>query len=173
MLDAVWLIPAFPLAGFLLLVVFGRKLGEPLSGWFATAMMAGSFVSTVVVFFGLSDRPADDRFFTQTLFVWFQSGSLKVDVGLLVDPLAITICLFVTGVGTLIHLYSIGYMHGDENFSKFFVYLNLFTFSMLILVLGDNMILTFLGWEGVGACSYLLISFWFSSDANASAGKKA
>ena len=136
-------------------------------------MMAGSFVATVIVFFGLTDRPGDDRFFTQTLFDWFHVGSFKVDVGFLVDPLAITMCLFVTGVGTLIHLYSIGYMHGDENFSKFFVYLNLFAFSMLILVLGDNMLMTFLGWEGVGACSYLLISFWFGSDANASAGKKA
>jgi NADH-quinone oxidoreductase subunit L len=81
--------------------------------------------------------------------------------------------LFITGVGTLIHLYSIGYMHGDPNFSKFFVYLNLFVFSMLVLVLGDNLLLTFLGWEGVGACSYFLISFWFTDDANASAGKKA
>jgi NADH-quinone oxidoreductase subunit L len=173
MLDAVWLIPAFPLAGFLLLVALGRRLGEPLAGWLATVMMAGSFVSTVIVFFGLVDRPSDDRFFTQTLFEWFGSGSFSVDVGFLVDPLSITMCLFITGVGTLIHLYSIGYMHGDENFSKFFVYLNLFAFSMLMLVLGDNMLLTFLGWEGVGACSYLLISFWFGSEANASAGKKA
>ena len=173
MLDAVWLIPAFPLAGFVLLVLLGRKLSEPLAGWLATVMMAGSFVSTVVVFFGLIDRPDDDRFFTQTLFEWFGSGSFSVDIGFLVDPLAITMCLFITGVGTLIHLYSIGYMHGDANFSKFFVYLNLFAFSMLILVLGDNMLLTFLGWEGVGACSYLLISFWFDSEANASAGKKA
>ena len=82
-------------------------------------------------------------------------------------------CLFITGVGTLIHLYSIGYMHGDPDFSRFFAYLNLFTFSMLMLVLGDNLLLTFLGWEGVGACSYLLISFWFTEEKNASAGKKA
>ncbi|MEO8696490.1 MAG: NADH-quinone oxidoreductase subunit L [Acidimicrobiales bacterium] len=173
MLDAVWLIPAFPLAGFLVLVLLGRRLGEPLAGWLATGAMAGSFVATAIVFFGLTDRAGDDRFFTQTLFEWFHSGSFKVDVGFLVDPLAVTMCLFITGVGTLIHLYSIGYMHGDANFSKFFVYLNLFAFSMLILVLGDNMLMTFLGWEGVGACSYLLISFWFGSDANASAGKKA
>src|SRR5687767_704186 len=111
MLDAVWLIPAFPLTGFVLLVLLGRKLGEPLAGWLATVAMAGSFVSTVVVFVGLIDRPSDDRFFTQTLFEWFQSGSFAVDVGFLVDPLAVTMCLFITGVGTLIHLYSIGYMH--------------------------------------------------------------
>ena len=82
-------------------------------------------------------------------------------------------CLFVTGIAALIHLYSIGYMHGDPRFSKFFVYLNLFVFSMLMLVLGDNLLLTFLGWEGVGTCSYLLISFWHEKDANAIAGKKA
>src|SRR5689334_22924663 len=104
MLEAAWLIPAFPLAGFLVLVALGRRLGEPLAGWLATAMMAGSFVSTVIVFFGLVDRPSDDRFFTQTLFEWFGSGSFTVDVGFLVDPLAITMCLFITGVGTLIHL---------------------------------------------------------------------
>ncbi|MCY4035848.1 MAG: NADH-quinone oxidoreductase subunit L, partial [bacterium] len=96
-----------------------------------------------------------------------------LDIGFLADPLSITMALFVTGVGALIHLYSIGYMHGDEGFSRFFTYLNLFAFSMLMLVLGDNLLLAFLGWEGVGACSYLLISFWFGDEANASAGKKA
>ena len=96
-----------------------------------------------------------------------------MNFGFLVDPLSITMALFITGIGALIHLYSIGYMHGDPGYPKFFVYLNLFVFSMLMLVLGSNMLVTFLGWEGVGACSYFLISFWFSKDANASAGKKA
>ena len=173
MIDAAWLIPAFPVAGFILLVLFGRRLGEPVAGWIATLASAGAFVSTVVVFFGLQALDADERFHIQTLFTWIASGSFNVDVGLLVDPLSITMCLFITGVGTLIHLYSIGYMHGDPNFSKFFIYLNLFIASMLLLVLGDNLLLTFLGWEGVGACSYLLISFWFTDESNASAGKKA
>jgi NADH-quinone oxidoreductase subunit L len=172
-LDLVWLIPAFPLLGFLLLVVGGRKLGEPRAGWLATMLMAGSFVASVIVFFGLLAEHAEQRQFSQVLFTWVPAGRFAVDVGFLVDPLSITMCLFVTGVGTLIHLYSIGYMHGDEKFSKFFLYLNLFAFSMLMLVLGDNMLLTFLGWEGVGACSYFLISFWHTSDANATAGKKA
>jgi NADH-quinone oxidoreductase subunit L len=172
-LDVVWLIPALPLAGFLLLLLFGRLLGEPRAGWLATAMMAGSFVASVLVFAGLLDRDEEQRHFTQVLFEWIPAGRFSVDVGFLVDPLSVTMCLFITGVGTLIHLYSIGYMHGDEGFSKFFVYLNLFAFSMLMLVLGDNLLLTFLGWEGVGACSYFLISFWHTSDANASAGKKA
>jgi NADH-quinone oxidoreductase subunit L len=173
MLEAAWLIPAFPLAGFVVLVAFGRRLGEPVAGWLATLASTGAFVSTVVVFAGLVGEPGEGRFFVQRLFSWVASGSLSVDVGLLVDPLALTMCLFITGVGTLIHLYSIGYMHGDRDYAKFFAYLNLFVFSMLVLVLGDNMLLTFLGWEGVGVCSYLLISFWFTSESNASAGKKA
>jgi NADH-quinone oxidoreductase subunit L len=171
--DLVWLIPALPLAGFLVLLVGGRRLGEPLAGWLATLMCAGSFVTSVIVYIGLLDKPAEERHVVQTLFEWLPSGGLSVDLAFLVDPLSITMALFVTGVGALIHLYSIGYMHGDANFSKFFVYLNLFVFSMLMLVLGSNLLVTFLGWEGVGACSYWLISFWFTDEANASAGKKA
>jgi len=171
--EAVWLIPALPLAGFLVLLVAGRRLGEPLAGWVATAACAGSFAATVVVYLGLLGEPEEERSFVQTLFEWLPSGGLSVDLGFLADPLSITMALFVTGVGTLIHLYSIGYMHGDAGFARFFVYMNLFVFSMLMLVLGSNMLVTFLGWEGVGACSYWLIAFWFSDQANASAGKKA
>ena len=173
MVELVWLIPALPLAGFLVLLAGGRRLGEPLAGWLATLMCAGSFVASVVVFIGLLGEDAEDRHFVQTLFEWLPSGGLSVDLAFLVDPLSITMALFVTGVGALIHLYSIGYMHGDKDFSRFFVYLNLFVFSMLMLVLGSNLLVTFLGWEGVGACSYWLISFWFTNEANASAGKKA
>ena len=173
MLDAAWLVPAFPLAGFVVLVAVGRRLGEPRAGWVATAAMVGSFVSSVAVFAGLMARGAEERHFVVTLFEWVPVGDFSVDAGLLVDPLSVTMALFVTGVGSLIHLYAVGYMHGDADFSKFFIYLNLFAFSMLVLVLGDNLALTFLGWEGVGACSYLLISFWFSDEANAAAGKKA
>src|SRR4051794_39870319 len=173
MVELVWLIPALPLAGFLLLMVFGRRLGEPIAGWIATVMCGGAFAAAVVVFAGLMSKHEEERQFQQVLFDWLPVGSLKVQLGFLVDPLSITMVLFITGVGTLIHLYSIGYMHGDEHFSKFFVYMNLFAFSMLMLVLGNNLVVTFLGWEGVGACSYFLISFWFSDEANASAGKKA
>ena len=170
---AAWLICAFPLAGFAILLVAGRRLGEPRAGWLATAAMAGSFVSSVAVFADLMSRDPAERRFVVTLFEWVPAGDFSVDAGLLVDPLSVTMALFVTGVGALIHLYAIGYMHGDGDFSKFFIYLNLFAFSMLVLVLGDNLALTFLGWEGVGACSYLLISFWFTEEANAVAGKKA
>ncbi len=173
MLEAAWLICAFPLAGFALLLAFGRRLGEPRAGWLATAAMAGSFVCSLAVFASLMGRDPAERRFVVTLFEWVPAGDFSVDAGLLVDPLSVTMAMFVTGVGALIHLYAIGYMHGDGDFSKFFVYLNLFAFSMLVLVLGDNLALTFLGWEGVGVCSYLLISFWFTDEANASAGKKA
>ena len=173
LVDLVWLIPALPLAGVLVLMAFGRRLGEPLSGWLATAMMGGAFVASLLVFIGLLGHDTEERETVLTLFEWVPAGKLSVDIGFLADPLSITMALFVTGVGALIHLYSIGYMHGDEGFSRFFLYLNLFAFSMLMLVLGDNLLLTFLGWEGVGACSYLLISFWFTDEANASAGKKA
>ncbi len=108
-----------------------------------------------------------------TLFSWLPVGSLQVDMALLADPLSITMALFITGIGALIHLYAIGYMHGDPKFSKFFLYLNLFVFSMLMLVLGENLLVTFLGWEGVGACSYFLISFWHTRESAAVAGKKA
>ena len=171
--TAAWLICAFPLAGFVVLLTAGRRLGEPRAGWLATAAMVGSFVSSVAVFAGLMGRDPAERRFVVTLFEWVPAGDFSVDAGLLVDPLSVTMALFVTGVGSLIHLYAVGYMHGDRDFSKFFVYLNLFAFSMLVLVLGDNLALTFLGWEGVGVCSYLLISFWFTEEANAVAGKKA
>lgn len=173
LLDLTFVIPALPLLGFATLLLVGRRLGEPLAGWLATFAVGGSFVATLLVYLGLRNEDVEERAFVQTLFEWIPAGDFSVDIGFLADPLSITMCLFITGIGTLIHLYSLGYMHGDEHFSKFFLYLNLFIFSMLMLVLGDNLLLTFLGWEGVGACSYLLISFWFHDEANATAGKKA
>ena len=172
-MDLIWLIPCLPLFGFVTLVVAGRRMGDPRAGWFATGIVAASFLVVVKVFFDLLGRPEEERQFSQTLFTWIPSGSFEVSIGFLADPLSILMCLFITFIGALIHLYSIGYMKGDEKFSKFFVYLNLFIASMLLLVLGDNLVLTFLGWEGVGACSYFLISFWHTDPANASAGKKA
>ncbi|MDO8391125.1 MAG: NADH-quinone oxidoreductase subunit L [Actinomycetota bacterium] len=173
MLDVVWLIPALPLAGFVCILLFGRKLGDPKAGYFATAMVGASFVVTVGVFFDLMSKTAEERHHVKTLFQWVPLGSAHIDLAFLADPLSITMCLFVTGIGSLIHLYAVGYMHGDPRFSKFFLYLNLFAFSMLMLVLGSNMLVTFLGWEGVGTCSYLLISFWHEKDSAATAGKKA
>src|SRR5690606_36698971 len=110
------------------------------------------------------------RAHVERLFAWMPVDALQVDMAFLADPLSITMCLFVTGIAFLIHLFAIGYMSGDPKFSKFFLYLNLFVLSMTLLVLGENLLVTFLGWEGVGTCSYLLISFWHTSEANASAG---
>ena len=173
MLELVWLIPALPLAGFVVLTLAGRRFGEPAAGWLATAVLGGSFAATVAVFVGLVDRPGEERVYSQVLFEWLPVGGLSVDVGFLVDPLSVTMALFITGVAALIHLYSIGYMHGDGDFARFFALLNLFVFFMLVLVFGDSLLLTFLGWEGVGLCSYQLISFWFTKTPNAVAGKKA
>ena len=173
MTSALWLLPAFPLFGALVLMVFGRRLGEPRSGWFAAAMPIASFLVAVSVYFDLLSRTSEERHEVVTLFSWIPVGALHIDVALLADPLSITMALFITGIGSLIHLYAIGYMHGDPKFSKFFLYLNLFVFSMLMLVLGENLLVTFLGWEGVGVCSYFLISFWHTRDSAAVAGKKA
>jgi NADH-quinone oxidoreductase subunit L len=173
MIDLVWLVPFFPLVGFLTILIGGRKLGEPKAGHFATTMVLLSFAAAVGIFFDLLSRDAADRSEIVTLFSWVPVGDLKIDMAFLVDPLSSTMLLFVTGIGSLIHLYSVGYMHGDPKFSKFFLYLNLFVLSMTLLVLGSNLLVTFLGWEGVGTCSYFLISFWHTKDANASAGKKA
>ncbi len=159
--------------GATLILLFGRRLGDPKAGYLAALMPVASFVVTVGVYFDLLSRPAEERSEVITLFSWIPVGSLKIDAALLADPLSITMALFITGIGSLIHLYAVGYMHGDEKFSKFFLYLNLFVFSMLMLVLGENLLVTFLGWEGVGACSYFLISFWHTRNSAAVAGKKA
>jgi NADH-quinone oxidoreductase subunit L len=171
MLDLVWIIPALPLVGFCILLLVGKRIGEPLSGYLATAMVGGSFLAAVGVFLSLVGKSEAERAFTLTMFSWIPS--LGVNAALLVNPLSIIMVLFVTGIATLIHIFAIGYMHGDPRFPRFFTYLNLFVFSMLMLVLADNFVLMFLGWEGVGACSYLLISFWFEKNSAATAGKKA
>jgi NADH-quinone oxidoreductase subunit L len=172
-LDLAWIIPLLPAVGAVALLLFGKRIGEPIAGWIATALVSLAFVASVVAFFALRSLPADARTNVSQGFTWIQSGTFRVDFRMLVDPLSSTMILFVTGVGALIHLYSIGYMHGDPRFSRFFAYLNLFTASMLILVLGSSFLLTFMGWEGVGLCSYLLISFWFERNSAAVAGKKA
>jgi len=172
-LDVIWLVPALPLVGFLTILLLGRRLGEPGAGYLAAAAVLGSFVVTVGAFFDLLSTDEHHREHVSVLFSWVPVSSLQIDMALLADPLSITMALFVTGIGFLIHLFAIGYMHGDPKFSKFFLYLNLFVLSMLMLVLGENLLVTFLGWEGVGACSYFLISFWHTRESAATAGKKA
>jgi NADH-quinone oxidoreductase subunit L len=173
MVNAAYAIVALPLLGFLVNLVWGRRLGEPVAGWVGTFAAGGSFVATVIVWVTELGKPAMDRANDLTIFTWFPVGGLHANFGLLIDPLSMTMALFVTGVSTLIHLYSIGYMHRDPGFDRFFVYLNLFLFSMIVLVLGDNFLFSFLGWEGVGFCSYGLVGFWFQREVAAVAAKKA
>jgi NADH-quinone oxidoreductase subunit L len=173
LLDLVGLVPLFPLLGAAVLLLFGSRIGEPRAGWLASGLMSAAFVWSLVMFGALLSLPHDARAHVSTVFEWLPSGGLQVDMGFLADPLSITFALFVTGVGTLIHIFAIGYMHGDPRFPRFFAYMNLFCASMLILVLGSSFLVTFLGWEGVGLCSYLLIAFWFERRGAALAGKKA
>jgi NADH-quinone oxidoreductase subunit L len=172
-MNAAYVTIALPLAGFVLLLWLGRKIGNPAAGWLTVVIGAGSFIATVVTWLTMLGKSAADRHATLNVFSWIPVGGLQVNIALLIDPLSITMALFVTGVGTLIFLYSIGYMHADPAFPKFFMLLNLFLFSMLCLVLADNFLFCFLGWEGVGFCSYQLVSFWFERDRPPAAGKKA
>ncbi len=173
-LDFTWIIPALPALGAVVLLLFGKRIGEPKAGWLGTTTVSLSFVWSVITLIVLHQRPADQREHVYTLWRWFAgTGGFSVHFGFLTDPLSVTMILFVTGIGALIHLYSIGYMHGDARYSRFFAYLNLFEASMLVLVLGSSFLVTFMGWEGVGLCSYLLISFWFERNSAAVAGKKA
>ena len=172
-LNLIWLVPALPAFGAVVLLLFGKRIGEPIAGWIGASTMGLAFLGAIGAFAVLMSRHAENRHQVRTIWTWFQSGGFVVKMGFLVDPLSVTMILFVTGVGTLIHIYSIGYMHGDARFSRFFAYMNLFAASMLILVLGSSFLVTFLGWEGVGLCSYLLVSFWFERNSAAVAGKKA
>ena len=173
MLHAAYLMPLLPLAGFVVLAATGRRLGDPWAGWLGTATVVGAFVVACVVYAGLVARPSPHRVFVQSFFTWIPVGGLQVKAAVLIDPLSMTMALFVTGISSLIHLYSIGYMRRDPDYPKFFVYMNLFVASMLILVLANNLLFTFVGWEGVGLCSYWLVAFWFERDTAASAGQKA
>ena len=174
MLDLIWLIPALPLAGAVVNLFFpGPARPGRTAGWLATALVALGFVLAVAVLLDLLSLPAEERVHVANLFDWISVGTLTVDVALRADPLSITMALVVTGVGSLIHLYAVGYMEHDPRFGTFFAYLNLFVFFMLVLVLADNYLLLYLGWEGVGLCSYLLIGFWYERPLASSAAKKA
>jgi NADH-quinone oxidoreductase subunit L len=166
--STVWLIPALPLAGALCNMVFGRIVGRR-AHWIAVPALLGSFAASCVVF----ARVASGESFRTTLFSWIVAGDFETSVTALVDPLTGVMLLVVTGVGSLIHIYSIGYMHDDDGYPRFFAYLNLFVFSMTVLVLAGNFLLLYLAWEAVGLCSYLLIGFWYTRESAARAGKKA
>jgi len=166
----VWLIAAFPLAAFLINGLFGKRWLGQRSGWLASASIGASALLSIGVF---SDVLRGATSTTVTLYRWIGVGDLRVDVAALVDPLSAVMLLVVTVVSFLVHVYSIGYMEHDHGFYRFFTWLPLFVFAMLILVLADNYLLMFVGWEGVGLCSYLLIGFWFERPEPVFAAKKA
>ena len=173
MLDYIWLIPILPLAGFVINGFLGKRLPPWLVGLIAFGAVGLSFLVSLLSLVDLLGLPEDGRIYDQFLFAWIPLGDFQVDIAFRLDPLSAVMILVVSGVGFLIHLYSVGYMKGDPNYSRYFAYLNLFVFFMLILVLANNFLLMFVGWEGVGLCSYLLIGFWFERKAAADAGMKA
>jgi len=169
-----WLMPVIPVVMSILILLFGRYFKPIVSGIAATLAMGSTFVLWALSFFALRSIEGEEiRRVASDGYTWMQVGNFSVDLRFMIDPLALTMAGFITFVATLIHIYSIGYMKGDPRYSRFFAYLNLFAGAMLTLVLGENLLVTFLGWEGVGLCSYLLISFWFEKDSAATAGKKA
>jgi NADH-quinone oxidoreductase subunit L len=169
----VWLVLLFPLLGVLLNGFLGPKLGKGFVKWVGPLAILAALVVTVLTFMDLEGRAPDHRLLEPMLWQWIRSGSFQVPVALRIDPLSITMMLVITGVGFLIHLYSVGYMAEDHLFARYFTYLNLFTFAMLLLVMANNYLLMFVGWEGVGLCSFLLIGFFFEKESAAAAGKKA
>ncbi|UCC43096.1 MAG: NADH-quinone oxidoreductase subunit L [Candidatus Zixiibacteriota bacterium] len=173
MASDIYLIPLLPLIGFLINGLLIGRLSRPLVTIIGCGSVGLSLVLSIQAFLHLRSLPSAERVVEQVLFTWIPSGSLHVDMAFLLDPLSAVMILVVTGVGFLIHVYSVGYMHHDPGYGRYFAYLNLFTFSMLTLVLANNFLLMFVGWEGVGLCSYLLIGFWFERKSASDAGKKA
>ncbi len=171
--PATWLTfaPALALAGAIVNGVFGRWLRAPLHGLLASAVALGAFALSLVAFVALLGREA--RSVAVPLWDYLRAGDLAVPLGVMIDPLSVTMMLIITGVGSLIHVYSIGYMHDDPGQSRYFALLNLFLAAMSVLVLADSYALMFVGWEGVGVASFLLIGFWYDRTANADAGRKA
>ena len=175
--DFIRWIVFLPLIGAIINGLLGAKiqksLGKGAIAVIACAPVVVAFGLAVTAFFTLKGLEPEKRFLIDNLYPWIQLGSLKVDMAFMIDPLSAVMILVVTGIGGLIHIYATGYMHDDNAFWRFFAYLNLFTAAMLILVLGDSLLLLFVGWEGVGLCSYALIGFWYQDHANARAGNKA
>lgn len=171
MIKLVWLVPLLPLIGFIIIGLFGKKLSKGLVGIIGSGVIFGALAIAVGIFFELKNGVQKE--YTIELFNWISAGKLSIPFSFLIDPLSSLFLLIITGIGFLIHVYSVGYMSHDEGFSRFFAYLNLFIFFMLLLVMGSNYLIMFVGWEGVGLCSYLLIGFWFKNTAYNNAAKKA
>ncbi len=178
MINLIYLTVALPLLGFLINGLLGSKIkNEKVIGIIGSSTVGLAFLIALGAFIEMLNLPVEQRQHVVNLFSWISAGGLHIEFAYLVDQLSLVMALIVTGVGFLIHVYSIGYMHGDKAYWKFFSYLNLFIFTMMNLVMGDNFVVLFLGWEGVGLCSYLLIGFWYDRDFEkttvAKAAKKA
>jgi NADH-quinone oxidoreductase subunit L len=170
-INLAWLVPALPLLGFLVTGLANKRLKNNQAGIIASIAVSLSFLLSLLLFFALRTSGHDSV--TITLFNWISVSNMNIPFAFLIDHLSLTMMLIITGVGALIHIYSIGYMHGDDRFNSFFAQMNLFTFSMLLLVMGANYLILFIGWEGVGLCSYLLIGFWFKNPTYNYAARKA
>jgi NADH-quinone oxidoreductase subunit L len=168
-------IPLLPLVGYLVNLAFGRRLSRSASAWVACSATAAAFVVSLVVVYQLVQLPAESRAIEQTVFQWIVSGDLDVPLAFRLDPLSAVMILVVSGIGFLIHVYSAAYMEEEKpsEYARYYSYLNLFAFFMLVLVLGSSFLVMFVGWEGVGLCSYLLIGFWYQKKSASDAGKKA
>jgi NADH-quinone oxidoreductase subunit L len=171
--EIFWLIPLIPAASTFILAIFGKKLPKKYVSFQACSAIFVSFVIAAISAVELFQSAHGSYPWIKNLFSWIQAGSFQVNLSLMFDPLSAVMALVVSGVGFIIHVYSVGYMAKDEGYTRYFTYLNLFTFAMLILVMASNLVLMFVGWEGVGLCSYLLIGFWFEKHSAANAGKKA
>ena len=182
-LDLIWLIPLFPAAGFVINGLFGKRMSKTMVGVIACGLVFISFIFSAGAVYQLLQLDSAHRSHTVRLYEWINAGpahtsegplaNFRVDWGFLLDPLSSVMILVVTGIGFLIHIYSTGYMHEEDGYYRFFAYLNLFMFSMLTLVLGNNYVMMFVGWEGVGLCSYLLIGYYFHKKSAGDAAKKA
>ncbi|MFZ9847323.1 MAG: NADH-quinone oxidoreductase subunit L [Flavobacteriales bacterium] len=170
-MNVALLIPVLPLIGFLINGLFGKKLSKSLVGLIGSTAIFAAFVCVLITFANFVSGGMEVQYVTA--FEWFKIGNTTLSISFQIDQLSLIMMTLVTGVGFLIHLYSIGYMHDDENYNRFFAYLNLFVFFMLLLVMGDNYVVLFTGWEGVGFCSYLLIGFWYKTPEYNNAAKKA
>jgi NADH-quinone oxidoreductase subunit L len=173
MLDLLWLVPALPLAGFLILALTGGTLPRRFVPWIGAGSVGIAALLAAAIGIELLGLPPEARSFRQALWTWMAVDGFKPKVAFYLDALSLIMTWVVTGVGFLIHVYSAGYMADDSGYSRFFAYMNLFVFAMLILVLADNLALLYLGWEGVGLCSYLLIGFWYEKPENGYAARKA
>src|SRR5450432_1849476 len=167
------LIPLLPFLGAAVLILFGRRWTRETVLAVAAGAIAGSALVAFDAFFTRLPAVAEEGGLRDQVWTWMATGNLSVDLAFRMDALSGLLCLIITFIGFLIHLYSAGYMEHDPDYPRFFAYLNLFCGAMLVLVLGDNLPVMFVGWEGVGLCSFLLIGFWYTETANANAGKKA